>query len=42
VPIHKVSRWMGHANVATTDKTYTHLFADNSEDLAKLARLARG
>jgi integrase len=40
VPIHKVSRWMGHANVATTDMIYTHLFADNSEDLAKLTRLA--
>jgi integrase len=40
VPIHKVSRWMGHANVSTTDMIYTHLFADNDADLAKLTRLA--
>jgi integrase len=42
VPIHKVSRWMGHANISTTDMIYTHLFADNSEELAKLSRLAGG
>jgi integrase len=40
VPIHKVSRWMGHANVSTTDMVYTHLFTDHSTELAKLSKLA--
>jgi integrase len=36
----KVSRWMGHASIVTTDSVYSHLFADHTEDLAKLSRLA--
>lgn len=37
VDIYKVSRWMGHSNVAVTDGIYTHLFAtDHSADMEKL------
>ncbi|MGI9091527.1 MAG: tyrosine-type recombinase/integrase [Gemmatimonadaceae bacterium] len=37
VDIYKVSRWMGHANVSTTDSIYTHLFqADFDADMARL------
>jgi len=44
IDIYKVSRWMGHANVATTDGIYTHLFAhDAAEDMARVeAFVARG
>ena len=40
VPMVKVSRWMGHGSIVTTDSVYAHLFADHTDDLAKLARLA--
>jgi integrase len=37
VDIFKVSRWMGHANVAVTDEIYTHLFRRSHElDIAKV------
>ena len=37
VDIHKVSRWMGHASVSTTDAVYTHLFhTDFDADMARL------
>jgi len=37
IDIYKVSRWMGHSNVAVTDGIYTHLFlADHSTDMEKL------
>ncbi len=37
IDIYKVSRWMGHSNVAVTDGVYTHLFAtDHSSDMDKL------
>lgn len=37
VDIYKVSRWMGHANVSTTDAIYTHLFhTDYDADMARL------
>lgn len=37
VDIYKVSRWMGHANVSTTDAIYTHLFhTDHEADMARL------
>ena len=44
IDIYKVSRWMGHANVATTDGIYTHLFAhDSADDMAHVeAFVARG
>jgi integrase len=37
IDIYKVSRWMGHSNVAITDGIYTHLFAtDHSADMDRL------
>lgn len=37
IDIYKVSRWMGHSNVAVTDGTYMHLFAtDHTSDMDKL------
>ena len=37
VDIYKVSRWMGHADVSTTDAIYTHLFqTDHDADMARL------
>lgn len=37
IDIYKVSRWMGHSNVAVTDGIYTHLFAtDHASDMDKL------
>ena len=30
--IQKVSRWMGHANINTTDSIYTHLFNGSHDD----------
>lgn len=44
IDIYKVSRWMGHANVATTDGIYTHLFThDTADDMARVeAFIARG
>lgn len=36
VDIRKVSRWMGHPNVSTTDAIYTHLFStDHDIDMAR-------
>ncbi|MBG6056154.1 integrase [Salinibacterium sp. CAN_S4] len=32
IEIRKVSRWMGHANINTTDTIYTHLFTGTHED----------
>ena len=32
IDIRKVSRWMGHANINTTDSIYTHLFDTDHED----------
>jgi integrase len=43
VDIYKVSRWMGHANVSTTDAIYTHLFAtDHEADMARLDAFVEG
>ncbi len=40
IEIRKVSRWMGHANINTTDSIYTHLFnGDNTNDMDKLDAL---
>lgn len=37
IDIYKVSRWMGHSNVAVTDGIYTHLFnGDHALDMDKL------
>ena len=37
IDIYKVSRWMGHSNVAVTDGIYTHLFVTgHSSDIDKL------
>jgi integrase len=37
VDIYKVSRWMGHASISTTDAIYTHLFhTDFDADMARL------
>jgi integrase len=39
VEIHKVSRWMGHADIVTTDRIYTHLSkGDAAADMARLDR----
>lgn len=41
IDIRKVSRWMGHANINTTDSIYTHLFnGAATEDMDKLDPLA--
>ncbi|QEO08804.1 tyrosine-type recombinase/integrase [Protaetiibacter larvae] len=37
IDIRKVSRWMGHANINTTDSIYTHLF--NGSAVADMDRL---
>ena len=40
IEIRKVSRWMGHANINTTDSIYTHLFnGDHDADMDKLDSL---
>lgn len=37
IEIRKVSRWMGHANINTTDSIYTHLFnGSHDEDMDRL------
>lgn len=37
IEIRKVSRWMGHANINTTDSNYTHLFnGTHDEDMDSL------
>jgi integrase len=42
VDIYKVSRWMGHASVSTTDSIYTHLFhTDFDADMARLDAYAK-
>ncbi|QNE45878.1 tyrosine-type recombinase/integrase [Glaciihabitans sp. INWT7] len=39
--IRKVSRWMGHANINTTDSIYTHLFnGDHDSDMDKLGAVS--
>ena len=40
---YKVSRWMGHANLATTDSIYAHLYVtDYNDDAARVGQyLAR-
>ncbi|MDO7881197.1 tyrosine-type recombinase/integrase [Salinibacterium soli] len=41
IDIRKVSRWMGHANINTTDSIYTQLFNGSStEDMDRLDSLA--
>jgi len=41
IDIRKVSRWMGHASVNTTDSIYTHLFnGDHETDMDKLGEVA--
>lgn len=30
-PTHKVSRWMGHASLVTTDTVYSHLYVEDTE-----------
>lgn len=44
VEVYKVSRWMGHANISTTDSIYAHLYpGDHSADAERLASyLGRG
>jgi len=40
IDIYKVSRWMGHSNVAVTDGVYTHLFnSDHSSDMERFDAL---
>jgi integrase len=39
VEIYKVSRWLGHANISTTDTIYAHLYAtDHTADAARLGQ----
>jgi integrase len=41
VELRKVSRWMGHASINTTDAIYTHLFAsDYTDDMARVDAFA--
>ena len=41
IDIRKVSRWMGHDSVNTTDSIYTHLFnGDHETDMDKLGEVA--
>jgi len=38
VDVYKVSRWMGHANISTTDGIYAHLYlTDHSNESARVA-----
>ena len=38
VDVYKVSRWMGHANISTTDSIYAHLYlTDHSSEAARVA-----
>lgn len=42
IEIRKVSRWMGHANINTTDSIYTHLFnGPHDEDMDRLDAVAQ-
>lgn len=42
IEIRKVSRWMGHANINTTDSIYTHLFnGSHDDDMDRLDATAR-
>lgn len=42
IEIRKVSRWMGHANINTTDSIYTHLFnGSHDDDMDRLDAAAR-
>ncbi len=42
IEIRKVSRWMGHANINTTDSIYTHLFnGSHDEDMDRLDAAAQ-
>ncbi|MGN7964914.1 tyrosine-type recombinase/integrase [Microbacterium sp. 22179] len=42
IEIRKVSRWMGHANINTTDSIYTHLFnGTHDEDMDRLDAAAK-
>ena len=42
IEIRKVSRWMGHANINTTDSIYTHLFnGTHDEDMDRLDAAAQ-
>lgn len=37
VDVYKVSRWMGHANISTTDSIYAHLYlTDHSNESARV------
>lgn len=39
VDVYKVSRWMGHANISTTDGIYAHLYVtDHATDAARVMR----
>ncbi|WP_405925719.1 tyrosine-type recombinase/integrase [Streptomyces sp. NBC_00035] len=41
VELRKVSRWMGHASINTTDSIYTHLFhSDYTDDMARVDAFA--
>ncbi|MEW2425019.1 tyrosine-type recombinase/integrase [Streptomyces nigra] len=41
VELRKVSRWMGHASINTTDSIYTHLFhTDYADDMARVDAFA--
>lgn len=37
IEVHKVSRWMGHASISTTDGIYAHLYeVDYATDMARV------
>jgi len=39
VDVYKVSRWMGHANISTTDGIYAHLYkSDHNADAQRVQR----
>jgi integrase len=36
VSVYKVSKWLGHASVKTTEKHYAHLAPKNDEDINRI------
>lgn len=41
IPIERVAKYMGHADIGTMCKHYLHLFSDDhTDDMARLAALA--
>ena len=40
VPLHTVSKWLGHSSVGLTSQLYGHVLADSLRDAAKILERA--